>query len=117
MTLIRDSICDELGLSRGSDIDAIIDLISTDGPAWLDGLLTSENSLDSATESLRNIENYTIYISRQVGAAQEKYCKVHLLSDSLPCLVALFWGCSSRRLPYGYGSSHLMGNSPPIFNS
>lgn len=56
----------------------------------MDGILTSEDSLNAAEESLESLRNYNVRIVDQAGIFQNKYCTLHLDGEALPSLVALF---------------------------
>ena len=90
MQLLDNLLCDEFGLQYGSQPIQLIDQLRLGSIDCMDGILTSEDSLNSAETSLENYENYKIEIVRQAGIIQNKYCKLYLEGMSLPSLIALF---------------------------
>ena len=99
LPVLDNHFCDEFGLDRGSDPIHLIELLRLGDADYMDGILTSEDSLNAAEESLQCLGNYNIQIVDQAGIVQNKYCKLHLEGETLPSLIALF-GDGEHRSAY-----------------
>jgi hypothetical protein len=88
--VLDDLLCNEFGLEHGSGPAHLIELLRLGGRDYMDGILTSEDSLNAAEDSLRLLGDYSVQIVSQVGTVHNKYSKLHLEGETLPSLIALF---------------------------
>lgn len=90
MPLVPNSISEKLGLPKDCEASALLEY-SKAQRAYLDGLLATEEGLNSAFESLANSENYIIRVFPQAGQPRTNFCEVRISTHS-PIYVGTFEG-------------------------
>lgn len=94
--LLLDTIASETGFSPGGSVKDFINFLSGSAQDPLDGLFLSEEGRRLAMEFIEKTIGYNIRVIKQIGAPQQRFCKVSIEGEVAPIFAALLNDCEGE---------------------
>lgn len=92
-------VCAIAGLAVGTTPHDLLEHMKAGNLNILDGILLSDESLQSVTKSLESLPNYRLRIEDQLGTYQQKFCRLQVQGFPDPVLVGLIAEDGNEALP------------------